>query len=270
MDEWFKKAPLKELIAELRWAPVGVLAPEPGGVAMTFDGAVDEFFMRFAGKISVNDFTQAERLVPVGVPYFPHNIAYRFRRPNNLSSLLQVGAGIFSANALPPYKRWHEFRPTVEAGVRALLEARRPEEAEAPFTGVSLRYIDGFSAELLGGKSESAFIEQTLGFRVVLPAPVETLVTSDQPVNTSIGLVFPAKGTTKTVRLNIGDGVVGGERAAVMDTTVSESSAIAPNVDAVMKALDSSRDIIHKTFVDLTTPVHTLMEFASGSSNAPS
>ena len=117
----FELAPIIEIIAELRWLPPNILPPQQGQIQLSF-GAPDSdaFLLNFSQRPEIAAFTQSEILVPSGFPMPLHSVARRFRDPNNTSALLQIGPGIFTANALQPYKRWSEFRPTVESGVKAL------------------------------------------------------------------------------------------------------------------------------------------------------
>src|SRR5262245_7349847 len=116
----FKKAPVVELVAELRWAPSGDDALPAGNVTLAFGNQAEEFFQRFGNSVAKLNFTQTEKLIPAGLPPPWHHVAWRSRNPNDVNKLLQVGAGIFSANALQPYRRWREFEPTIELGVKAL------------------------------------------------------------------------------------------------------------------------------------------------------
>jgi uncharacterized protein (TIGR04255 family) len=255
----FRKAPVVELVAELRWAPSGDGAVPAGNLMLALGNQAEEFFQRFGNSVAKVDFTQAEKLIPAGIPPPWHHVAWRFRNPNDVNKLLQVGAGIFSANALQPYRRWREFEPTIELGVKALLETRSPNETDQPFTSASLRYINAFSGDLLGGKQPAAFIDDVLGFKQALPAPISNLIGDNKGGwSTTVNLLGPIAGTTKTMKLVVGGGKVTTEPGAIFDITVTDQDPVATG--DVMKAFRASRDIIHQCFLDLTKPLHKAME----------
>ena len=150
----FEKAPLVEIIAELRWLPLGLAAAQQGQMLLTLGGSdPDSFHFAFGRRQEVAAFANTEKLVPPGFPTPWHHIVWRFRNPEIEGALLQIGPGIFTANALQPYRRWSEFRGTVEQGVAALLASRPAAEKRQPFTGLTLRYVNAFSAELMSGSS---------------------------------------------------------------------------------------------------------------------
>ncbi len=256
----FEKAPIIELIAELRWTPPGTAAPAPGQVTIVIGPAADEFFLRFGTAVAKEGFTQAEKLVPHTTPVFLHQVIWRFRRPGDNSTLLQVGPGLFTANALQPYRRWKDFRPTVELGVKALLESRDPAEKNQDFIGVSLRYINAFTGDLLAGKAPNVFIEEVLGFKQTLPESIKKITDTKGLVSSNANLLIPIANTSKVMSVAVGDGTVNAAAAAMFDVTVSERNPTASTEADVMQAFDKSRDIIHECFLTITEPVKNVMK----------
>ncbi len=264
-DVSFEKAPLVELIAELRWNPPGVVAAGagPAGVAqfaVALGRDVEEFFQHFGNEVNKAGFTTAEKIVPAGFPAFLHQPVWRFRKPDDNSTLLQVGPGLLSANALRPYRRWKNFRPTVEVGVNAMLKTRPLAERELHFSSASVRYINAFSGELLAGQAPAAFIKDVLGVNIALPLAVERLIDQQKTVNSNASLLIPIANMSKVMSLTIGDGAVGGETGAVLDVTVAETAKIESKSVDVMRALDTSRNVIHECFIELTAAIrHRMM-----------
>jgi uncharacterized protein (TIGR04255 family) len=254
----FKKAPVIELVAELRWTPAGDDAMAAGNVALALGTQAEEFFQRFGNAVASDGFTQAERLVPSGVPLLVHHVVWRFRKPGDPNKLLQVGPGLFSANALQPYRRWREFEPTIALGVKALLASRAGNETDLPFNSASLRYINAFSGDLLGGKGPAAFISDVLGFKQSMPTPISSLHDPNRSMSASVNLLVPIVNTTKTMKLVIGDGAVKAEPAAIFDITVTEPTQVATS-DA-LTTFKTSRDIIHQCFLNLTKSLHEAMQ----------
>lgn len=263
----FNKAPLVEIVAELRWNQSITVAPaKPGAVAGTQaliignSNKVEEFFMRFGGACYQAGFQQTERLVPSGFALIPGQAIYRYKKGDaNASELLQVGAGIFSANAIPPYKSWTEFAPVVEQGIEALLKARDQSEQEIPFSSVSLRYIDAFGPELLAGREMSAFVTDVLGFSINLPSSVKALTPDGLTATSFIQIKLPVyKGLV--VSISIGEGLVNNAPAVIMDTIVVANTEVAPTLKAAMDALNAARAVIHTMFMEMTKPLHTVMQ----------
>ncbi|MBL8574948.1 MAG: TIGR04255 family protein [Hyphomicrobiaceae bacterium] len=259
----FAKAPLIEIIAELRWVPPGTVE-QPGQPAFTNDA--DQLAMSFNRQLAVASFPRAEKLVPPGFPSMLHEVAWRFRNPGDAGTLLQIGGGIFTANALPPYKRWSAFRPTVEKGVEALLAARLEAEKDLPFSGLSLCYMNAFSPEAMKKCSQQKFIEEVLGFRVDLPSALKKIESRDQHNSTTINLLVPIGNTSKKLVLVVADGSMrqtGSSQntpVVLMNMTVLETVPVAPNVTSILGAFDEARNIIHNAFMEMTSSIHNLMQ----------
>lgn len=262
----FDKAPLVEIIAELRWdQPHQMTQGQPHETVVlptTFieSNKQDEFFMRFGGECYQQGFVRAERLVPPGFPTLPFQPIYRYRPAEaSSSSLFQIGAGLFSANATPPYKSWEDFSPIVMSGVKALLNARAEGEQSQAFSSVSLRYIDAYDASFWQGLSFSEFMKQVLGFSINLPPAISSLIPEGKPVTPLIQMSVPLH-EGETMNISLGHGFTNGSEAVIMDTTVSASTEISADAEAIMASLGKARKIIHDVFLQITAPIHNLME----------
>lgn len=263
----FENAPLVEIIAELRWNPqplppqaVGGVGSAPMTVMAVNTNSFDEFFMRFGGEVYQHGFQRAERVVPTGFPLMMFQPVYRYRKSadSDASVLYQAGVGMFSANAIPPYRSWDSFSPKVEAGIEALLKTRSDLERDIPFSSISLRYLDAFGPALTAGRDIGAFIRDVLGITLELPDGISKHVLPGQTVKPFLQLAMPlANGMTMNV--GIGEGMVNNEAAIIMDTTVGTSSDTAPDKSSVMAALNAARSVIHEMFFQLTKPIEDLM-----------
>ena len=172
---------------------------------------------------------------------------------------IKTGAGLLSANALRPYKRWKEFRPNIEIGVNAMLKTRPPAEKELSFSSASVRYINAFSGDLQEGTFPAVFIKDVLGLSVKLPQAIEELVDANRVVNSNSSLLIPIANTSKVMSLTVGDGVIGTETAAIFDVTVNETEAVKPDIAEVMQVLDLSRAVIYDCFMQVTEPIRHLL-----------
>jgi len=128
----FRNAPLVEIVAELRWPSQQARAAVPGSVDPAMfpvmepaaSNRLDEVFMRFGGECYQMGFQAPRGWFPRAFPSC-HSIlctaiagrtTRRDRRRCNL-----IGAGLFSANALPPYRSWRAFAQILADGVRSLV-----------------------------------------------------------------------------------------------------------------------------------------------------
>lgn len=262
------KAPLVELIAELRWDPnvpsSAISNPAGGNVPFVTFGPtnqLEEFFMRFGAEAARLDYPVTERLVPPGFPVLSAQPVYRFRKQvqGELTSLYQVGAGLFTANAVPPYQTWAQFSPVVKSGVDALLATRSDAEKVLPFTGVSLRYIDAFGPLLTRGMNVAQFMEDVLGINIKLPDGLLAQLAPSSPHKPTLQVQLPMLGGM-VMSIGVGEGTASNESAIILDTTVATTVPVAANVDAVMSSLNLARNAIHDVFFAITGPIKELMQ----------
>ncbi|NUA26141.1 TIGR04255 family protein [Cupriavidus basilensis] len=265
MATTFANAPLVELIAELRWNdgtvvpfaqgvnPAGVGNGGPG-IRIQFGGPDNEaFFMRFGGELYKNGFQASERLVPPNFPIVGGQPVYRFKASNETGVspvLYQIGAGMFSVNAVPPYKTWAEFRPNVEQGIRSLLAARASDQQAEPFSTLSLRYIDAFRPPLTRDLEVGAFIEKVLGIDIKLPDALTKKLAEGQHIKPLLQLNIPMDGLM--MAFTVAEGAVNGEPAILMDTTVSSNTPIVADYNEVMGVFQRAHEVIHDVFMSLT------------------
>jgi uncharacterized protein (TIGR04255 family) len=268
LNESFENAPLVEIVAELRWTPADLaLAPQQTSapaisIATSQPASLDQLVNTFSGELYQKDFRQLERLIPPAFPVVLHQPIFRFRKGQNDPAVFQLGLGLFSANGLQPYRSWIDFRPVVELGVKALLKARVQADQQNPFSLHSLRYINVFGTDLLDGRSIAKFMSDTLGVSIELPDALSGFIDNPDTVKSQLQLVIPIKGSKKSMELMIGEGVLATAPATptlLMHMTLSEP-AVDADAQKIMDAFDSSRKIIHDTFIRMTEKIHPLMK----------
>jgi uncharacterized protein (TIGR04255 family) len=222
---------------------------------------IEEFFMRFGGGVQQLGFTGIERLTPADFPTLAFQPVFRFRKPAERGAkvLYQVGAGIFSANAVPPYKNWKEFRPVVEKGVEILLQSRADTERDASFIAGSLRYIDAFGATLTKGLATADFVDKVLGIGLSLPQALTKRILPGEQYKPFLQLQLPVLQGMVMI-IGIGEGIANKEKSIIMDTTVTTASPIAATKEAVMGAMDRAHVAIHDIFIEMTKPIHDVMK----------
>lgn len=260
-----KNAPLVELIAELRWDPKpeheGMTQMPSGPTFIAAQGKVESFFMKFAMEANVLGHGEPERLVPPGFPVIASQPVVRLRRREDgqPKTLYQVGPGIFSANAVPPYESWSgRFRKVVEQGVAALIKTRPMEEQDSPFTGLTLRYIDAFDERHTEGKSLDAFIRDVFKIEISWPEAITQHLAEGACVVPMVQLQIPmADGLV--MALSVGQGVIDGRAVILLDSSVATTFPVSPKLDAVMEGFQTAHDAIAATFKPLIKPIEHLM-----------
>jgi uncharacterized protein (TIGR04255 family) len=258
----FAKAPLVELIAELRWAPAGPPAPQPIGMPVVFtaDAKIEQFFMALGGELYQSGFQRSERLVPSGFPLVLGNPVVRYRSDDaaKKSVLYQAGADVFSVHGIPPYGGWEDFAPFLQNGLKALLHVRGEGQDQHPITQVTLRYLNFFGEQLLEGQNITSFVSDVLGFCITLPKPLNQAASPKELRNLFLKFVVPVEGGS--LNISVGDGKMNNQTGLVMDSAITSTAQVAPEVDAIIKILNLAHDIISEVFMGLTKPIEQLME----------
>jgi uncharacterized protein (TIGR04255 family) len=220
----------------------------------------EEFFSKFGDAVAGNGYTRQSRLLPPSMPMIAGQPAVRWNLDNEgeTQSLYQVGPGMFSANAVPPYGNWKEFREVVAAGVHALIHSRAMAEATAPIGSITLRYIDAFKDLHTQGKNPAAFIEGVIGIKVQLPDALTRHLLPGQPWRPFLQFQLPlAEGTT--LALAVGEGAANGEPAVLMDTSIVRVGSFAPDAAQIMRSFDSAHDTISAIFKEMTASIKHIM-----------
>jgi uncharacterized protein (TIGR04255 family) len=263
-DITFRNAPLLEIVADLRWQPTNqtlsvALPPGSQAVLPVFyePSRIENFIHRFGSEVYKYNFQRTERVMPSGIPVLPGQPISRFKKAAADNVLYQVGVGLFSANAVPPYRSWSQFAPEVAKGIEALLVARDDSEKSLPFAQVSLRYIDAFRSNLTGGREVNEFMRDVFKIRVELPEVLTKNVTPGKSPKPFVIINAPV--AMGTLQMSAGEANIGGSLGIVLDTTVATSEPVEPTVAALMHVLDTAHQLIRETFLAMTEPIRSLL-----------
>jgi uncharacterized protein (TIGR04255 family) len=259
----FEKPPLLELIAEFRWLPTNALGVGIANPATFLKSGpeTEAFYDAFRKAVAFGGYNLSERLIPANFVHPMYQPVFRYSRDSDEKTprtIYQVGIGLLSVHALPPYDSWSTFKPVISAGLDALIASRSTDKSTV-FTSVSLRYIDAFDTELRQGRSERKFLSEVLGLNVDLPfALAEQAVDPDL-----IEVAAQLKTRTKSgldLTLGVGPNVDQGDpHRIVMDTVVSSPQHVAWDREATLEVLERAHTAIRSLFVGMTTPIHDLM-----------
>ncbi|MFW7343544.1 TIGR04255 family protein [Pollutimonas sp. H1-120] len=265
MSRTFSNSPLVEIIAELRWGSPTIQVPGLSAVPANAHGMAprpldEELYLQFGSLASGEGFSQFERVIPAGFPVAPHQVVYRYRNANPAKTMLyQLGNGVFSINATPPYRSWHEFGPCVRSGLDLFQQANINLGREvSEFSLVSVRYINSFTSEMTRGASALDFINDVLGFQFGLPEILTRSCANTSEILPTLQLQLPVDAGSLSMR--VGQGQVNGERAVIMDTTVSAQGPMIADPESAMEALSKARLVIHNLFIGMTGKLTDIMK----------
>jgi uncharacterized protein (TIGR04255 family) len=260
----FEKAPLKEIIAEVRWGtgnlPLEIPVNQPFAIPASFfaDSAQEKLFIGLGEELSKIGYGRSERLTPAGFPAIPGQPVYRFQsNPPTEPVLFQAGLGQFSVHGVPPYKSWDEFLPTVKRGLDALLRVYPQVMGEQPFSSVTLRYIDFFEDDLIQGRDVIAFMSDILRIDIRIPNFVSAMAVKKNAENVFLKFSFPVE--SGALNINVGDGKFNNRQGVLLDTSVAASKAIPARLDDALMVLSQSYEVLHELFLNLTEPIQHLM-----------
>ncbi|WP_295472823.1 TIGR04255 family protein [uncultured Pseudomonas sp.] len=267
MIERFDSSPLIELIAEVRWTVDAAMDPGMPFYQGPNAQTSEEFFSRLQTELAIVGYGASERLTPPGFPLMKQAPALRYKKSgsqassldHSASTLFQAGAGLFTINAVQPYKSWEQFRPVVQKGLEALITAQPPTSGGFD---LALRYVDAFKDHLTGGRSLREFLAEVMGIQVQVPEALTNLSKDGSAIIPLIHMVIPLD--FGSLQIQIAEGELQGEPVFLMDNAVTIAASHEANVEQMLAALDEARAVVHKSFVDLTRPIHAAMGLSEG------
>ncbi|PMV81448.1 MULTISPECIES: TIGR04255 family protein [unclassified Pseudomonas] len=270
MKERFDNPPLVELVAELRWKDLSVPAGVPPGFPAGFafppiNDAFDKQLPVVTNAMTSIGYGASERLVPVGFPVPTEVPIVRYRYSGNdcaepgrehlPSTLFQIGTGIFTANAVKPYKSWDDFSPIVEKGIKILLDS---QTASIEGYSLVLRYIDAFRNDLTGDTTHLQFLKDVFGFKIEAPDFLRNHSISGEVALPILQITVPLK--FGKLQLQMAEGEIEGASGYILENVIVIDGLIGPSVEEIMANFSMARDVIHDVFVNLTKPLKEKMK----------
>ncbi|WP_164990675.1 TIGR04255 family protein [Pseudomonas syringae] len=181
------------------------------------------------------------------------------RKSPTSPELYQVGPGVFTANAIPPYDSWSAFSPFLNDGIEMLLQSRIEGERDLPFSAVSLQYVDAFSTNLTRGMPAAKFMRDVLGFGIDAPSAILGLVAEGTEVNSNLQMTA-VLGDGLSLNLSLGEGVANNTSAIIMQTNIVALKPVEPSVEAVLSILHSAQRAQHTIFQGVIKSIEDRME----------
>ena len=236
------KAPLQEVIFEIRWA----LQPgkESGQI-------IDEGFELAPGRLSTiveNQFPVYKRIIPQDIPeqLLHYRPVHQYWTAENKWPVLQLGPGIFTINCTDQGYDWQNgFRQLIEQAVKWLMESyKRPLNVRF----ASLRYIDAIRVDDYGGIADGwqKFIMKNFNFDYA-----NHFDTMGRQKQIQINQTFEL-GDGSDLQIQIANGTRRNEKALIWQTSILKKTSFAS--EELLSWADYAHDIAHKLFEEMIKP----------------
>ncbi|WHQ73433.1 TIGR04255 family protein [Pantoea sp. Lij88] len=264
MNEKFANSPLVELVAEVRWKT------DHQDKKPIMDGdeldSQELFFSKITSDLASKGYVTSERLIPKGLPLMAGAPVVRFKKSppdgspeqkaKELSTLFQVGVGVFTINGIQPYSCWDDFIHVISTGINALL-ATNLIKAETGYK-VSVRYINAFGESFTEGLSLRRFLSEKLGLNIALPKAFDDEFSHGESDLPNLRVSSPLKFGTHIVSFT--EGKVKNQSVFLMENAVKINKVIEVDADKIMAEMTIARDVIHKRFFSVTQGLHSVMQ----------
>jgi len=247
------KAPLAEVIFELRWAIQGdeahaVFQTDPG-----FPQLLDKFtkIIKPAGYSFYKDMNQPALQTPgygVARRYYPG--------ADSPFPIMQIGPGIFATNESSLYE-WNSFRGQIKKGLKALLDAY-PKIGYAPLSPnrIEIRYVDVFNKTLFGKAKLFHFVKNGTNLDFKLPPMLDDrTLFSGEPAGRFVfqRSIKGRKDTMFTLDLGSGQNKESGEEIVQMVTKIQSTGAALPKLRDKNKFINEIDDWLENAH-NITSP----------------
>lgn len=260
----YQNAPLIELIVELRWLVETNTPPDSPPFINNRSATFDRWFNAFSTNLEKLGYHNIERLVPHDFPPIAYQPIFRYRKKRDmLFPIIQFGHGIVTINAGPPdYISWNMFRPEVEEGIQALIDAKpSTEDSPESFNSANVRYIDAFRDDLRDGLSNFKFMKDKLQSSIQLPAGIIELAEDVDLIIPTMAIKFPVKDQKDSfLTLQIAAGEANKEPATIMEMHYNTQKEILMTKKRTLEILDSSHTTLHSVFGTMTEFIHKKMK----------
>lgn len=251
-DFLYSRAPLIEVIAEVRWSLTPVVAV-PGLKVDPYYPTTSE---QFTSLCRENGFSHIEMLVPNGAPteFLAGQPHLRYRTEANKWPLYQIGPGVFTCNIIPQYQGWRVFRSAFQKGISWLKNSFPIPVEYVDFSELALRYIDAFT-NIHGMTDCVDFLRKDLGIELVIP---KKLFGETQADDTGVEIVTEVKFPLPSLEnsnliLRFGPGQKDGKLALIFEFRVIRVGSIKVKDDEIEVWMDAAHAVTSKAFDAITS-----------------
>jgi uncharacterized protein (TIGR04255 family) len=260
-DVLYERPPLIEVICELRWR----LQPFAAIPNLSFDPHYGLFSEDFSREIAAVGYSRIEHLEPIDLPieFRSGSAVLRFRKRDNTWPLFQIGPGVMTINAVPPYEGWNDFRQVVQLGIKALSASYPVPERYLKIASLHLRYINAFDAEI-GYMPHKKFLAEDLKIQAEISDEiVSRYVHRPDDIQATCHFSFDVKehrATTGTIKVSPGQ--KNDNPAAILELGLQKQFDLpeAPEGESIARWFDESHGTIRDWFnITLSSRVKELM-----------
>lgn len=263
MTRHLERAPLIELIIELRWGQALHIQGPASHIGFiqhethTRSSPDDALFNAFADRCATIGLTRSERLVPPGFPTVPGQVAYRFKGSQHGNNLVQIGPGVLTINALPPsYQSWQAFRTFLELALNCLAQSAQEGSTNIKIGLVSVRTINAFGSDILKAHSPQE-LKQILGFNVSLPEELSRVVSAKSESQLTIQQNFMLP-DGRRIFFTLSDGQANASPAVIFDISVATQTPMCTPMETA-QSIEDAHDLLSRNFALMTEPLSELL-----------
>ena len=251
----FKNPPLIEVIAEVHWMLKKLqIAPDA-----KVDLYYERFVAEFQNKLTTQNLTHFEELIPSAIPIeiLPNQPRKRIRRAEKKWPLVQVGPGIITANTVPPYEGWNQFKTFLFLVIEGLFESYPDAGQNLFLEKLHLRYIDGFD-ERFDFTQYADFAKRMLNIQPPISKDVfGGYLKKDSDIDYVIEARFQnVKPDKSNGRIKVSPGRIGDSNALIMElhceTLYANPEFI--SLSSVKRWFEEAHQCLHDQFNTLVAP----------------
>lgn len=249
----YAKPPMIEVIAEVRWRLTS-LAAIPGAQLDPYFPATRVAMTKLAAD---RGYGSIETLIPDSVPLelLGYQVVSRYRTAPGTWPLFQIGPGVFSCNAVPPYQGWREFRGHLMSALEVLFAAFPSSDKLFQYESASLRYLNAFTDEF-GGTEALTFLRDGLGTEVTIKAPEFAGIIPATPHRVALDLEYGLATKGDVLQLKAFPGQKDGREATLVELgTVGRDIQCEASADSLLEWFDSAHIVLSNVFEALTSDV---------------
>jgi uncharacterized protein (TIGR04255 family) len=246
-EQVYDRAPLVEVIAEVHWSLKQLHSAPNAWIDPYFDLFRDQFLAASSANLPF-----VEQLVPKEIPveFVANQPHLRLRPEQNGWPLVQIGPGILTVNAVPPYDGWSHHRDFLNWVLEALWNSYPLAAQTLKVSQLHLRYIDAFD-DTFGLERYSDFVSGNLGIaNPIRKSVVDSVVADGTDVTFAVDSQFQNKSPEGSIgRVRVNRGQANGKDAVIVEFHCDSQTTALPQVTgAVGGWFDEAHATLHTMF----------------------
>ena len=260
MNYVYGNAPLVEVIAEIHWGLKKLDTAPDAKIDLYYDLFRDEF-VEFVKSFGLNHI---QELVPSIVPleFLPNQPTIRLRFSPGKWPLAQLGPGVITANIVPPYNGWSEFKEFLHNLIGGLFKCYPFAEKTLHIEKLHLRYINAFD-DNFEFNAYSKFAQDMLGINMPLSEKfLSEFVKEGTEVTYLLENRFVNVSPEGSIsKIKIGPGMANNKKALILEFHCESMFSADAKIgsDEIFRWFSDAHTSLHKQFESLSTADLKLM-----------